>query len=117
MHQKKLARLRRAKRTRLKLRELNVYRLTVNRTNQHIYAQILSPCGSKVITCASTLDSEISKEKNVKNIGIASQVGQLVAKKAIALGVNKVGFDRSGFKYHGRVKALAEAAREAGLQF
>ena len=116
MHEKKIAGQRRALRSRMKMRELGVFRLSVNRTSQHIYAQIISPEGNKTIATASTLEKEL-KGSATSNIMAAESVGRLIADRAKAAGVNKVAFDRSGFKYHGRVKALAEAARESGLQF
>lgn len=115
---KKISRLRRAARTRAKLRELEVYRLTVHRTPRHIYAQVLTHDSSKVIASASTLDPVVKKElKNSGNIDAATLVGKAVAQRAAEQGVTEVAFDRSGFRYHGRVKALADAARENGLQF
>lgn len=115
---KKQARLRRARKTRAKIAELKVARLAVHRTNCHIYAQIIDPSGSKVLASASTLDKGLRGEvPNGGNIGAAVRVGKAIAEKAKGLGIDKVAFDRSGFRYHGRVKALAEAAREGGLQF
>ncbi len=115
---KKNSRLRRAKRSRAKMRELEVYRLTVHRTSQHIYAQVISHDSSKVIASASTLDADIKKDlKGTGNADAATAVGKAVATRAAKEGITSVAFDRSGFKYHGRVKALAEAARENGLQF
>jgi len=115
---KKAIRLRRARRTRAKIRELAVPRLTVHRTPRHIYAQVIAPNGSEVIAAASTVQADVKKElKNTGNAEAAAVVGKLIAEKAKAAGVTTVAFDRSGFKYHGRVKALADAAREAGLQF
>jgi large subunit ribosomal protein L18 len=114
---KKAARIQRALRTRAKLRELGVYRLCVHRTPRHIYAQILAPGSAAVVASASTLDPEVRKEvTNGGNIPAASIVGRMLAERARAAGITKVGFDRSGFRYHGRVKALAEAVREHGLQ-
>ncbi len=113
---KKSSRLRRAKRTRIKLRELGSVRLTVNRSSQHIYAQVISADGGQVLASASTLDSTL-REANTSNIGAAEAVGKLIAERAKTAGIESVAFDRSGYKYHGRVKALAESAREAGLQF
>lgn len=115
MSEKKEARLRRAKRTRLQIRERGDTRLTVNRTSQHIYAQVISGDGSSVIAAAST--SEKGYEGPTSNKDAAAKVGRLVAERAVAKGVTKVAFDRSGFKYHGRIQALADAAREGGLQF
>ncbi len=115
---KKAIRLRRARRTRAKIRELAVPRLTVHRTPRHIYAQVIAPNGSEVIAAASTVQADVKKElKSTGNAEAAAVVGKLIAEKARAAGVTEVAFDRSGFKYHGRVKALADAAREAGLQF
>ena len=115
---KKEARLRRARKTRAKIAELKVARLSVHRSNCHIYAQIIDETGSKVLASASTLEVEVRKGvSNGGNAKAAALVGQRIAEKAKAAGVEKVAFDRSGFAYHGRVKALAEAAREAGLQF
>lgn len=118
MNAKKTTRIRRAKSTRMKIRELGAYRLCIHRTPRHIYAQVLSPDGAKVMACASTLDATVkSSVKSTGNIEAATSVGKMIAEKSKAAGVEKVAFDRSGFKYHGRVKALADAAREAGLQF
>jgi large subunit ribosomal protein L18 len=115
---KKISRLRRAARARAKLRELEVYRLTVHRTPRHIYAQVLTHDSTKVIASASTLDPEVKKDlKNSGNIDAATAVGKAIAERAAKEGVTEVAFDRSGFRYHGRVKALADAARENGLQF
>lgn len=115
---KKLARLRRARKTRLKIKELMVNRLVVHKSNCHIYAQIIDQSGTKVLVSASTMSPEIIKEiKNGANIASALLVGQLIAKKATAQGLANISFDRSGFRYHGRVKALADAARENGLVF
>jgi large subunit ribosomal protein L18 len=115
---KKISRLRRAARARAKLKELEVYRLTVHRTPRHIYAQVLTHDSSKVIASASTLDPEVKKDlKNTGNVDAATVVGKLIAERAVKEGIKEVAFDRSGFRYHGRVKALADAARENGLQF
>lgn len=115
---KKNSRLRRAARSRAKLKELEVYRLSVHRTPRHIYAQVLAYDSSKVIASASTLDAEVKAGLNgTSNISAAEAVGKAVAERAASAGVTNVAFDRSGFKYHGRVKALADAARENGLQF
>ncbi|MEO1766378.1 50S ribosomal protein L18 [Thiobacter aerophilum] len=115
---KKQARLRRARKTRAKIAELKAVRLAVHRTNCHIYAQIIDPSGGKVLASASTLDKGLRSElSNGGNIAAAARVGKLIAERAKRLGIEKVAFDRSGFRYHGRVKALAEAAREGGLQF
>lgn len=115
---KKTVRLRRAKRARAKIRELGEYRLSVHRTPRHIYAQVFAPNGEGVIASASTVEAEIKSSLSVTgNSNAAAVVGQKVAERAKSAGVTKVAFDRSGFKYHGRVKALAEAARESGLEF
>ena len=115
---KNIARLRRAKTTRSHIRELGVARLSVLRSGQHIYAQVFTADGSKVLASASTVQSDVREGlKNGKNSDAASRVGKLIAERALAAGVEKVAFDRSGYRYHGRIKALAEAAREGGLQF
>ena len=111
---KKDARIRRATKFRAKHAERDLERLCVYKSSQHIYAQIISSCGTKTLASASSVSS---KMKNGGNIDAASKVGDLIAKAAIKAKVSKVAFDRSGFKYHGRVKALAEAAREGGLDF
>ena len=116
MSDKKVSRQRRAKRARMKIREQGVTRLCVNRTPRHIYAQIIAAEGDKVLATASTLETEL-RGGSTGNVEAASAVGKLVAERAVAAGVSSVAFDRSGFKYHGRVKALADAAREAGLEF
>lgn len=116
MNEKKESRLRRARSTRLKIRELGAVRLCVNRTPRHIYAQIISADGATVLAQASTLETSL-REGATGNAEAAKKVGALVAERAKAAGVSKVAFDRSGFKYHGRIKALADAAREAGLEF
>lgn len=115
---KRDSRLRRAKRGRLSIRENEVVRLCVHRTPRHIYAQVISPNGESVIACASSLDKNVrDKLKSTGNVEAAKLVGKLVAQRAIDAGITAVAFDRSGFQYHGRIKALADAAREAGLQF
>ena len=115
---KKPARLRRAKSTRAHIRELGVPRLSVLRTGQHLYAQVFTSDGSKVLASASTVQSDVKEGlKNGKNSDAAAKVGRLIAEKAKAAGVEKVAFDRSGYRFHGRIKALADAAREGGLQF
>jgi len=116
MLSKKESRLRRARRSRSHIRELGATRLCVTRTSQHIYAQIISGDGNKVLASASTLDKEL-RSGATSNKDAAAKVGELIANRAKDAGVTKVAFDRSGFKYHGRVKALADAAREAGLEF
>jgi large subunit ribosomal protein L18 len=111
-------RLRRARKTRARIAELKMVRLSVHRSNSHIYAQVIDATGSKVLASASTLEAEVRKDvANGGNVAAAALVGKLIAEKAKAAGVTTVAFDRSGFHYHGRVKALAEAAREAGLEF
>ena len=118
MIDKNQARLRRARKTRLKIAELKSVRLSVHRTNCHIYAQVISACGSKVLAAASSLETDVRKDLgNGGNLGAASVIGKLIAERAIKAGIDQVAFDRSGFQYHGRIKALAEAAREAGLKF
>ncbi len=115
---KKEQRLRRARQTRVRIAQQGVARLTVNRTNLHIYASVISGDGSKVIATASTAEKEVREQiKNGANTEAASLIGKRIAEKAKAAGVEKVAFDRAGYQYHGRIKALAEAAREAGLQF
>jgi large subunit ribosomal protein L18 len=118
---KKEQRLRRARQTRVRIAISGSARLTVNRTNLHIYAAIVSGDGAKVLASASTLEKEVRAELGAagkgSNATAATLIGQRIAAKAKAAGIDKVAFDRSGFAYHGRVKALAEAAREAGLQF
>ena len=116
--QKKKARLRRARKTRMHIRELGMHRLCVFRTPRHIYAQVIAPDGARTVASASTLDSELRKEVGYGgNVGAAAAVGKAVAERAKQAGIERVAFDRSGFKYHGRIKALADAAREAGLSF
>lgn len=117
MSEKKQARIRRARRSRVKMRELGVTRLSVNRTPRHIYAQIISAAGDQVLASASTLDTTLRSGGSTGNVDAAKAVGSLIAERAKAAGVSVVSFDRSGYKYHGRVKALADAAREAGLEF
>lgn len=111
-------RLRRARRSRAKIRELGVARLTIHRTPRHMYAQIIGPDGGTVVAAASTLQKDVREALDgTGNIAAAAVVGRSIAEKAKAAGVTRVAFDRSGFQYHGRVKALAEAARENGLEF
>jgi large subunit ribosomal protein L18 len=118
MNDKTTSRLRRARQTRLKIRELGAVRLTVHRTNCHIYAQITTPAGDKVLAAASSAEKELRGSlKNGGNRKAAETVGQRIAEKARAAGIEKVAFDRAGYRYHGRVKALAEAARAGGLKF
>jgi large subunit ribosomal protein L18 len=115
---KKTARLRRAKKTRAHIRALGVPRLSVLRTGQHLYAQLFTADGSTVIAAASTVQDEVKGDlKNGKNKDAAAKVGRAIAEKARAAGIEKVAFDRSGYRFHGRIKALADAAREGGLQF
>ena len=118
MSQKNLSRLRRARQTRLKIREVGAVRLTVHRTNTHIYAQITSPSGDKVLAAASSLDKDLRGQvKHGGNRKAAELVGGRIAAKAKEKGIDQVAFDRSGYRYHGRVKALADAARAGGLKF
>ncbi len=119
MMDKKAARIRRARRSRAKIRELGVNRLTIFRTPRHIYAQVIAPNGSEVLASASTVEKNIKSELSghAGNTASAALVGKAIAERAKAVGVETVAFDRAGFKYHGRVKALADAARENGLQF
>lgn len=115
---KKQTRLRRARRTRAHIKDMEVVRLCVHRTPRHIYAQVIAPEGDKVLVSASTLDGEVRKEvEKTGGVAAATVVGKAIAERARAAGISKVAFDRSGFQYHGRVKALAEAARESGLEF
>lgn len=116
MIDKKTSRLRRAKRSRLKIRELGKVRLCIHRTPRHMYAQVITADGGQVLASASTLDKEL-REGATGNSDAAKKVGALIAERAKSAGIDSVAFDRSGFKYHGRVKALADAAREAGLEF
>lgn len=115
---KKLTRIRRARRTRAIIKKLGVHRLCVHRTPRHIYAQVVAPNGAQVLASASTVESAIKGGlKGTGNVDAAAAVGKTIAERAKAAGVTEVAFDRSGFKYHGRIKALADAARENGLQF
>jgi large subunit ribosomal protein L18 len=115
---KKEARLRRARKTRAHQKKLDTHRLCIHRTPKHIYAQLIAPNGSEVLASASTVEADVKKAvKYSGNVDAASTVGKLIAERAKEKGINAVAFDRSGFKYHGRVKALADAAREAGLEF
>ena len=115
---KKQNRLRRARRGRSKIRELEANRLSIHRTPRHIYAQVIAADGGQILAAASSLEADVRKGiKNGGNVEAATIVGARIAEKAKAAGVDTVAFDRSGFRYHGRVKALAEAAREAGLKF
>ena len=115
---KKQNRMRRARKARAKIRELAVHRLSVHRTPRHIYAQIIAPDGGTVLAAASTVEKDVkASTENTGNAAAAAIVGARIAEKAKAAGIDTVAFDRSGFRYHGRVKALADAAREAGLKF
>lgn len=114
----KTSRIRRAQRARAKIRELKIHRLTIHRTPRHIYAQVIAPDNATVVAAASTVQKTLKDGiNNGGNVDAAKTVGAAIAEQAKSAGVEKVAFDRSGFKYHGRVKALAEAARESGLQF
>ncbi len=112
------SRLRRAKKTRSKIAAQNTHRLCIYRTPRHIYAQVIAPSRSETLVSASSIESEVrSTVKYTGNVDTAKLIGQKIAERAKEKGIESVAFDRSGFKYHGRVKALAEAAREAGLKF
>jgi large subunit ribosomal protein L18 len=118
MNAKKENRLRRARRTRAKIRELGAYRLAVHRTPRHIYAQIIAADGGRTVIAASTVEKALIEGlEGTGNVDAAKKVGQMIAERAKAAGISTVAFDRSGFKYHGRIKALADAARESGLEF
>jgi large subunit ribosomal protein L18 len=118
MYDKNQERLRRARQTRAKISELRAVRLTVHRTNGHIYAQVIDASGTKVLASASTLEKEIRAGlKYGGNVKAAAEIGKRIAERAKKAGVEAVAFDRSGYKFHGRIKALATAAREAGLKF
>jgi large subunit ribosomal protein L18 len=118
MSDKKTARLRRARQTRIRIRDTAAARLTVHRTNGHIYAQITSPAGDKVLAAASTVEKDVrSQLKHGSTRKAAELIGQRIAEKAKQAGIEKVAFDRAGYRYHGRIKALAEAARTGGLKF
>jgi large subunit ribosomal protein L18 len=115
---KKQSRLRRARRGRAHIKTLGATRLCIYKTPRHMYAQVISPEGNTVVASASTLDGDVRKDvKSTGGVAAASVVGKVVAERAKAAGITQVAFDRSGFKYHGRVKALADAARENGLEF
>lgn len=115
---KKVVRLRRARRTRATIKTLGIYRLCVYKTPRHIYAQLIAPDGAHVLASASSLEKLFKQEADYGgNIGAAKVVGKIIAERAKTVGITKVAFDRSGFKYHGRIKALADAARENGLNF
>jgi len=118
MHDKTEARIRRGKKTRLHIRALGAHRLSVHRTAQHIYAQILAPDAGQTLVAASTAEKDVVKGlKSTGNVEAARKIGTTLAARAKDKGITKVAFDRSGFRYHGRVKALADAAREGGLEF
>ena len=118
MSDKFVARVRRAQATRKKIAQQKAVRLTVHRSNAHIYAQVIDASGSKVLASASTAEKEVKANlKNGSNVKAAAEIGRRIADKAKQLGISEVAFDRAGYKFHGRVKALAEAAREAGLKF
>jgi len=116
---KKQARQRRAARARAKIRELGAYRLCIHRTPRHIYAQVISPDGGKVVVSASTVEKQLRESitGHAGNRSAAAAIGKVIAERAKSAGIDKVAFDRSGFRYHGRVKALADAARDGGLEF
>jgi large subunit ribosomal protein L18 len=112
------SRVRRAKATRAKIRQLRAVRLTVHRSNAHIYAQVIDATASKVLASASTAEKDVrAAVKTGGNVSAAAEIGKRIAERAKEAGITEVAFDRSGYKFHGRVKALAEAAREAGLKF
>ena len=115
---KKEARVRRARKTRVRIAEQRATRLTVSRSNCHIYAQLIAPSGDKVLASASTLEADVRNDvKNGGNRAAAAAIGKRIAERAKALGIESVAFDRAGYRFHGRVKALADAAREGGLKF
>lgn len=115
---KRTARMRRARKARAQIRDVGAHRLTIHRTPRHIYAQVIAPEGDKVLAAASTVQADLRKSlKGTGNVEAAQAVGKAIAEKAKAAGVSDVAFDRAGFRYHGRVKALADAARESGLNF
>lgn len=119
MLNKKESRIRRSRQTRIKIAELVVPRISIMRTNLHISAQLYSACGTKVLASATTQEKELraALSNNGGNSKAATEIGKLIAERALKAGITEVAFDRSGFRYHGRVKALADAAREAGLKF
>ena len=118
MHTKQATRTRRSKKSRIHMRNLGVHRLTVHRTPQHIYAQIIAPSAGETLVAASTLEKDMAKGlKGTGNVEAARKIGTTLAARAKEKGITRVAFDRSGFRYHGRVKALADAAREGGLEF
>ncbi|WP_069472265.1 50S ribosomal protein L18 [Candidatus Marithrix sp. Canyon 246] len=115
---KKISRLRRSKRTRATIKRLGETRLCINKTPRHIYAQLIAPNGSEVLASASSLDKEFKKDhNNGGNVEAATLIGSMIGQRAKSLNITKVAFDRSGFQYHGRIKALADAARKQGLNF
>ncbi len=115
---KKTERLRRAKKARARIKQLGANRLTVHKTSRHVYAQIIAPNGSEVLASASSLDKDLKSQiKYSGNVEAAAAVGKALAERAKKAGIDNVAFDRSGFKYHGRIKALADAAREQGMNF
>ena len=117
MNKKKVQRLHRARKTRAKIKHLGISRLCVHKTPRHVYAQIIAPSGSEVLACASTIDKEVKGQiKYSGNITAATVVGKVLAERAKKAGISKVAFDRSGFKYHGRVKSVVEGLRESGLE-
>jgi len=118
MSVKNLSRLRRARKTRSRIQRQGVARLTVHRTGRHLYAQVIAPGGGHTLAAASTLQKDVRDGlSGTSNVDAAKAVGKAIAERSLSAGVNDVAFDRSGFKYHGRIKALADAAREAGLKF
>jgi len=118
MSEKNLSRLRRARKARARIQRVGAARLTVHRSGRHLYAQVIAPGGGKTVAAACTLQKDLRQElASTSNIDAARLVGRTIAQRSLAAGINEVAFDRSGFKYHGRIKALADAAREAGLKF
>ncbi len=120
MNRKKASRLRRARRSRSQIRRLGVPRLSVHRSGRHLYAQVIAPDGGTVLAAANTLQKAVREtlgDASTSDRAAAAAVGKTIAERAVAAGVEAVAFDRSGFKYHGRIKALADAARESGLKF
>lgn len=115
MSEKKVSRVRRAQSTRRRIKQIGAVRLAIHRSNLHVYAQVISACGGRVLATASTLESSFSGA--TCNIASAAEVGKLIAERARSAGVTRVAFDRAGFRYHGKIKALADAAREHGLEF
>ena len=115
---KKTDRLRRARKARARIKQQGANRLTVHKTSRHVYAQIIAPNGSEVLASASSLDKDVKSQiKYSGNVEAAQAVGKTLAERAKKAGIENVAFDRSGFKYHGRIKALADAAREQGMEF